>query len=65
MRNMWEKYYDDANAIVFVVDASDMSRLEEAILAYGAVTLPSTTANTTTTTATTTTNRDVVTFVYL
>eukprot|EP01035_Chromulina_nebulosa_P024542 gene24542-31962_t len=34
MRNMWEKYYDDANAIVFVVDASDMSRLEEAILAY-------------------------------
>lgn len=32
---MWEKYYDDANAIVFVVDASDMSRLEEAILAYG------------------------------
>eukprot|EP01036_Dinobryon_divergens_P023315 gene23315-31645_t len=37
MRNMWEKYYDDANAIVFVVDASDMSRLEEAILAYEAI----------------------------
>jgi hypothetical protein len=38
MRNMWEKYYDDANAIVFVVDASDMNRLEEAILAYGGIT---------------------------
>ena len=35
MRNMWEKYYDDANAIIFVVDSSDVSRLEEAKLAYG------------------------------
>lgn len=35
MRNMWEKYYDDANAIIFVVDSADISRLEEAKLAYG------------------------------
>ena len=35
MRNMWEKYYDDANAIVFVVDSADITRLEEAKLAYG------------------------------
>lgn len=35
MRNMWERYYDDANAIVFVVDSADITRLEEAKLAYG------------------------------
>lgn len=35
MRNMWEKYYDDANAIIFVVDSGDIGRLDEAKLAYG------------------------------
>ena len=35
MRNMWEKYYDSAHAIVFVVDSADIGRLEEAKLAYG------------------------------
>lgn len=35
MRNIWERYYDSAHAIVFVVDSSDIGRLEEAKLAYG------------------------------
>lgn len=35
MRNMWERYYDEANAIIFVVDSADLGRLEEAKLAYG------------------------------
>ena len=37
MRNIWENYYDDANAIIFVVDSTDIARLEEAKLAYEAV----------------------------
>jgi signal recognition particle receptor subunit beta len=32
---MWEKYYTEANAVIFVVDSSDISRLEEAKLAFG------------------------------
>jgi ADP-ribosylation factor related protein 1 len=35
MRTLWEKYYDEANAIIFVVDSADVGRLEEAKLAYG------------------------------
>ena len=35
MRMMWEKYYLEANAVVYVVDSADVSRLEEAKLAYG------------------------------
>ena len=35
MRSLWEKYYDEAHAIVFLVDATDVQRLEEARLAYG------------------------------
>lgn len=35
MRSMWEKYYDEAHAIIFVVDSADVARLEEAKLAYG------------------------------
>lgn len=35
MRNIWEKYYEDAHAILFVVDSADLGRLEEAKLAYG------------------------------
>jgi len=37
MRNIWEKYYDDANAIIFVVDSADRLRLDEAKLAFEAV----------------------------
>lgn len=35
MRSLWEKYYDEAHAIIFLVDATDVNRLEEARLAYG------------------------------
>ena len=35
MRSMWEKYYTEANAVVFVVDSADVSRLEEAKVAFG------------------------------
>lgn len=35
MRTMWERYYDEAHAIMFVVDSADLGRLEEAKLAYG------------------------------
>ena len=38
MRSMWERYYSEANAVIFVVDSADVGRLEEAKLAYG--TLP-------------------------
>jgi ADP-ribosylation factor related protein 1 len=37
MRSLWEKYYDEAHAIIFLVDATDVNRLEEARLAYEAV----------------------------
>lgn len=36
MRGIWEKYYSEANAVVFVVDSADVGRLEEAKLAYDA-----------------------------
>jgi len=36
MRSMWERYYQEANAVVFVVDSADLGRLEEAKLAYDA-----------------------------
>ena len=39
MRHIWEKYYDDAECIVFIVDSCDRERLEEAKLAYGKITL--------------------------
>lgn len=35
MRHIWEKYYDDAECIVFIVDSCDRERLEEAKLTYG------------------------------
>jgi ADP-ribosylation factor related protein 1 len=35
MRGIWEKYYDDADCVVFVVDSSDVGRLMEAKLALG------------------------------
>eukprot|EP00607_Mallomonas_marina_P002261 CAMPEP_0182438908 /NCGR_PEP_ID=MMETSP1167-20130531/86098_1 /TAXON_ID=2988 /ORGANISM="Mallomonas Sp, Strain CCMP3275" /LENGTH=213 /DNA_ID=CAMNT_0024632459 /DNA_START=278 /DNA_END=918 /DNA_ORIENTATION=+ len=36
MRVMWEKYYQEADAVVYVVDSQDLDRLEEAKLAYDA-----------------------------
>ncbi|RYY86088.1 hypothetical protein EON63_06345 [archaeon] len=37
MRNLWEKYYDSAHCILYVVDSADSSRLDEAKLAFGMV----------------------------
>ena len=34
MRSMWERYYAEANAVIFVVDSCDLGRLEESKLAY-------------------------------
>jgi ADP-ribosylation factor related protein 1 len=36
MRSIWEKYYEEANAVIFIVDSADVGRLEEAKLAYDA-----------------------------
>lgn len=36
MRSIWEKYYAEANAVIFVVDSQDVGRLDEAKLAYDA-----------------------------
>jgi ADP-ribosylation factor related protein 1 len=35
MRSMWEKYYTEANAVIYVVDSADVSRLEEAKNTFG------------------------------
>lgn len=35
MRSMWEKYYTETNAVIFVVDSADTSRLDEAKTAFG------------------------------
>jgi ADP-ribosylation factor related protein 1 len=34
MRSIWERYYKEANAVVFVVDSADVGRLEEAKAAF-------------------------------
>lgn len=34
MRSLWEKYYDEADTIVFVVDSSDLDRIDEARRAF-------------------------------
>lgn len=36
MRSIWDKYYSDAHGVVFVLDAADVGRFEEAKLAFGA-----------------------------
>ena len=36
MRSIWEKYYSEANCVIFVVDSADVSRFEEAKLAHDA-----------------------------
>lgn len=35
MRGIWEKYYDETDCIIFVVDSTDVGRLMEAKLAFG------------------------------
>jgi ADP-ribosylation factor related protein 1 len=37
MRSMWERYYSEAHAVIFVIDSADVSRFEEAKLAHDAV----------------------------
>lgn len=37
MRSMWERYYAEANAVIFVVDSADVGRLEEAKLSFDSV----------------------------
>lgn len=37
MRSMWERYYAEANAVIFVVDSADLVRLEEAKLSFDSV----------------------------
>ena len=34
MRSIWDKYYSDAHGVVFVIDAADVARIEEARLAF-------------------------------
>ena len=35
LRSIWEKYYEEAHAVIFVVDASCPSRFEESKSALG------------------------------
>lgn len=35
LRSIWEKYYEEAHAVVFVVDAACPSRFEDSKLALG------------------------------
>ena len=37
MRGIWEKYYSEASAIIYVVDSSDKDRINEAYYAYNAI----------------------------
>ena len=37
MRTIWQHYYADANGLIFVIDSTDMDRLEEARLALESV----------------------------
>ena len=37
MRKIWEKYYGEANTVIYVLDSSDVSRLQEAKLAFDSV----------------------------
>ena len=34
MRSMWERYYDEADGVIFIVDAADPDRFEEARQTY-------------------------------
>jgi len=37
VRSIWERYYGEAHAVIFVIDSADLSRFEEAKLAHDAV----------------------------
>jgi ADP-ribosylation factor related protein 1 len=37
MRAMWEKYYLEADAVVYVVDSANPARLDEAKRAFGEI----------------------------
>lgn len=37
VRSLWQKYYQEADAVVYVVDAADLPRIEEAKAAFDAV----------------------------
>ena len=37
MRKIWEKYYGEANSVIYVVDSTDVGRLQEAKLAFDSV----------------------------
>lgn len=37
VRSLWQKYYQEADAVVYVVDAADLPRIEEAKIAFDAV----------------------------
>ena len=37
MRGIWERYYNESNVVLFVVDSVDRSRFEEAKLAYRSI----------------------------
>ena len=37
MRKIWEKYYSEANAVIFVIDSSDVERFQEAKLSFDSV----------------------------
>ena len=40
VRSIWERYYSEADAVVFVIDSGDVTRFEEAKLAHNAGELP-------------------------
>jgi hypothetical protein len=35
MRSIWDKYYSEAHAMIFVIDSADPDRLEEARATFG------------------------------
>lgn len=37
MRKIWEKYYGEANAVIFVIDSTDIGRFQEAKLSFDSV----------------------------
>ncbi len=37
LRNLWDRYYADAQGLIYVIDSADVGRFEEASLAFEAV----------------------------
>ena len=40
MRSMWEKYYAEADVVIFLLDSADVARFDEAKIAYGILSYP-------------------------